>query len=482
MQNTYLFYDIETTGLNKCFDQVLQFAAIRTDLELNELERYEIKIKPNCDVIPSPAAVITHYLSPAILQDGLAEIEAMIKIHQLLNTPGTISVGYNTLAFDDEFLRFSFARNLLTPYTHQYENRCKRMDIYPMLIFFYLYKPQVLPSWPIIDGKVSLKLENLSQANQLSHGRAHDAMVDVEATVALARYLKAEKPTWDYLCSYFDKATEEKSCSKLPFSSPQLPHPEGLMILGKFGSACAYQAPVLGLGTHLHYKNQTLWLRLDLPELRQSTVDNLSDMTWVNKKKCAEPGFLLPNISRFAEKISAERLVEVAENKKWLVENPMIFQEILDYHRNYKYPVHPNVDVDASLYQSNFPTPQEKMLCAQWVAAPPEKKGEMIERFTNTSHQETAIRILGRHYPTHLPKQYRENFLLYLKQVFSDNDEQLPIDFRGKKRMGIAQARQELLELPNQKQLNAEQVNLLSALSQYYDVLFNQPNWRFTIE
>ena len=38
MKKTYLFYDIETTGLNKAFDQVLQFAAIRTDRQLNEIE------------------------------------------------------------------------------------------------------------------------------------------------------------------------------------------------------------------------------------------------------------------------------------------------------------------------------------------------------------------------------------------------------------------------------------------------------------
>ena len=60
MQNTYLFYDLETTGLNKCFDQVLQFAAIRTDKELNELEQHEIKIKLNADVIPSPQALLTN--------------------------------------------------------------------------------------------------------------------------------------------------------------------------------------------------------------------------------------------------------------------------------------------------------------------------------------------------------------------------------------------------------------------------------------
>jgi len=34
MTSSYLFYDIETTGLNKAFDQVLSFAAIRYDQQL----------------------------------------------------------------------------------------------------------------------------------------------------------------------------------------------------------------------------------------------------------------------------------------------------------------------------------------------------------------------------------------------------------------------------------------------------------------
>ncbi|MBW1941023.1 MAG: hypothetical protein JRI28_06590, partial [Deltaproteobacteria bacterium] len=42
--NTYLFYDLETTGLNKAFDQILQFAAIRTDMKLKETERCKIMV------------------------------------------------------------------------------------------------------------------------------------------------------------------------------------------------------------------------------------------------------------------------------------------------------------------------------------------------------------------------------------------------------------------------------------------------------
>ena len=127
---TYLFYDTETSGLNQCFDQILQFAAIRTDMQLNELERHHFFIQLNSDVIPSPQALITHQIPLDQLLHGEKEIIAIKKIHELVNTPNTISVGYNSLEFDDEFLRFSFYRNLLPPYTHQYANNCGRMDIY----------------------------------------------------------------------------------------------------------------------------------------------------------------------------------------------------------------------------------------------------------------------------------------------------------------------------------------------------------------
>ena len=107
---TLLFYDLETSGLSKSFAQVVEFAAIRTDMTLREIERTHFYVKLTRDVIPEPDAFATHRLSMQTLADGLAEPEAITTIHQLLNEPGTISLGYNTLGFDDEFLRFSFYR------------------------------------------------------------------------------------------------------------------------------------------------------------------------------------------------------------------------------------------------------------------------------------------------------------------------------------------------------------------------------------
>ena len=476
MKLTYLFYDIESSGLNKCFDQVLQFAAIRTDLDLNELDRYEIHIKPNRDLFPHPQAVITHHIAPVNTPNAVTEVEGIAQIHALMNVPGTISLGYNTLTFDDEFLRFSFYRNLLPPYTHQYANQCKRMDIYPMLTFFHLYKSDVLPHWPLINGQISLKLEKLSEANQLAVGRAHDAMVDVEATVALTRYLMKAKPMWDYLCGYFDKATDQKRCQDLPITmeSPKIRHHEGLMVWGKIGTKHGYQAPVLSMGPHLHYTNQTLWLRLDLPELREATLDNVDEKVWVFAKKMAEPGFLLPANPERMAKLKMGRQEEIRKNKQWIQDHPVIFEGMMDYFQHRKYPEFPGADVDSALYQKPFWTSEEARLCKQFHQASPQAKGAMIERFHNIDLQNMAIRIVGRHYPEYLPEAYRAKFQSYLNQVLSDSIDSLPADFKGEKRLGYPQVMQVLTELENKSGLTVDQKELIAALAGYYHKLLQQ--------
>ena len=173
---SYLFYDIETTGLNPAFDQILQFAAIRTDMTLKETDRIQLNVRLRPDVIPSPGAVLTHGIGATESDSGSCEFEAITQIHRWINTPGTISLGYNSLNFDDVFLRFSFYRNLLPPYTHQYDKGCSRMDLFPMTIVFWLYRPEVI-KWPAIGDKVSLTLENINTANDFADGRSHNNQI-----------------------------------------------------------------------------------------------------------------------------------------------------------------------------------------------------------------------------------------------------------------------------------------------------------------
>lgn len=457
---TYLFYDIETTGLNKAFDQVLQFAAIRTDQKLKELKRYELKVKLNADIIPSPKAVITHHIGIKEAQEGLSEIEAIKQIHALLNEPGTISLGYNTLGFDDEFLRFSFYRNLLTPYTHQFANQCGRMDIFPMTVMYYLFKNHVL-TWPIKkDGKISLKLEELNQANQLAHGRAHDAMADVEATVALALRFLNEREMWDYLVGNYNKKIDETR-SFLPDKT------DALMVYSKFGSDSNFLCPVLLLGQHRTYKNQTIWLRLDSEKLTTTSIDNIKETTWAIRKKPAEPGFILPRKKHYLEQIKPDVLALSETNKKWLLENPNLFEKIRDHYLNETYPVHPQTDIEARLYLNGFWTPEEMSFCRQFHAAKPKEKALLTEKLNNKNFKTLATRLLGKHYSEILTTSQKEHFTDYLKQSNPKDEAQALIDFRGEKRLTAKAALTEIGELRKVTELSEKQLSLLDELEEY---------------
>lgn len=467
MPKTYLFYDLETTGRNKCFDQVLQFAAIRTDLNLNELERHEIQVKLNCDVIPDPEAILIHHIPITDMLQGSSEIDAMEQIYALLNTPGTQSGGYNTLGFDDEFLRFSFYRNLLPAYNHQWANECGRFDLYPLAVLYYLFKNAAL-TWPMLDDKPTLKLEHLSKANQLAEGAAHNAMVDVEATLALARLFARETEMWRYAMGYYDKLTDTNRIRQLPawVNGNGQPHYLGLMV-GECGAREQYQFPVLSLGQHNHYKNQSLWLRLDKAELMTVTADTVAENSWVARKKMAEPGLLLPFSPRFTQHLLPLRLKIMQDNLQWLHDNPQRLQEITLYHQDYTYPKVPNVDADAALYDNGFLTPKEQQLCQFFHHAIPEKKTQFADQFANPTLRQIVLRVLGRHYSDHLTADLAEQFNEYLIAGNSLNEAQVQVDYRGKQRLTPHGALEVINVLRQERILDDRQQRLLADLAEY---------------
>jgi len=452
MQKTYLFYDIETSGLNKCFDQVLQFAAIRTDLDLKEIERHEILVKLNPDTVLSPQAVVVHHITPKRLKDGLCEYEAMREIHQLLNVPGTISLGYNTLGFDDEFLRFSFYRNLLTPYTHQYANNCSRMDLYPMAAMYYLFKPEGI-CWPKIENKPTLRLEHLSSHNNLAVGQAHDAMVDVLATVALAKLMQKDAAMWTYVTSCFDKKLDLERANK---NTPIFENlTQGLLIEGSFGADKFYQCPVLGLGMHNHYKNQSLWLRLDAP--------NIDDKTFVYKKRFGEQPMLLPFNPRFTKYLPQERLELITQNLAWIKNNTLEFNKIVATHKDYQYPYIPNLDVDAALYQNGFIKDIETQMCNKFHLADLTQKNKIINQFTNKNLRTQAIRILARNYPEVLADEFKPEFADYLQQIELGG----VLDYKNAIHLTSKDALEQIAVLKNSNNLSEMQISLLEELSDF---------------
>lgn len=465
---TFLFYDLETTGLSKCFDQIVQFAAIRTDMQLHEISRHEIYIRLNPDVIPSPQAMITHRIPLTTIMEGESELNAIKKIHQLMNTPGTISIGYNTLNFDDEFLRFSFYRNLLPPYTHQYAHNCRRMDLYPLTIMYYLYKPEALV-WRKINDKVSLKLESLNSTNMLAAGQAHNAMVDVEATVSLAKQLMKHEDMWKYLTGYFDKNTDARRMQKLPIylATDDRHFQEAIMIYSNIGAKLNYQAPAICLGNHHYYRNQTLWLRLDHENLDQTTADTIATNTIIYRKKLAENLILLPPHSCFFSKLNSEQTDMCDKNKIWLQKNKKLFNLICEYHQNYTYPKIPQLDNGAALYAIDFASPHDEFLANQFYHTKPKEMAKLANQFQHPTRRDLAIRLLGRHFPEELDKAQRDIFNGYLQQINSTDISKNPIDYQNQRHLTPHLALQQIADLLEKGECDPQQIKILTELKHY---------------
>ncbi len=471
---TYLFYDLETTGLSYAFDQVLQFAAIRTDASFHELERYNVYIQLRPDVIPSPQAMISHCIGLDELQHGLCEYEAMKLIHKQMNRDNTISVGYNSLGFDDEFLRFSFHRNLMSPYTHQFANRCGRMDLLPILLIYWLYKPDVL-NWPEIEKKVTFKLEHLKETNKLSAGSSHDAIIDVEATVELARILSGERDIWDYLMDFFQKETDKQRISKLPRFSEQLDarYKWGVMVHLTFGAETNFQAPVVYLGDSYTYKNQSLWMRLDKQDLVETTDETFKKTPWVVRKKIGQPGIVLPPLERYLMKIKSEFMQTFSENKIWLKKNPELLDHIARYQRAFVYEDIPGVDADAILYQMQFLSGYDERLAERYHKSSNSEKIHLCDKFKSPVAKELAERILFRNYQVDFSDLFKKNFADYLRRLNPESEMDALLDHRGKRKPIAKNVLLEIQDIKQNKNLSNLQNKRLVELETYLKKTFS---------
>jgi exodeoxyribonuclease-1 len=461
MPKTFLFYDIETSGLNPAFDQIIQFAAIRTDMNLHELERYEWIVRPNPDTIPSPMAMIIHRTPITLWQQGEPELVVIKRIHDLFNAPGTVSIGYNTLGFDDEFLRFSFYRNLLAPYTHQYANACSRADLYPITALYYLFHENSL-KWPLRNQKISLKLEALNEINQLATGAAHTAIIDIEATIALAKKFMNHADTWQYALGYFEKEKDDERNQKLP---QLLEKKHAVMVDGIFGAALNFCAPVLHLGTHYHFKNQSCWLRLDSEHLSHSTSDDFIQHNWVINKKLAEPGFLLPPTEKYLNKLNSHKKELLKKNVAWLEKNPNILAAMTQHYCDFTYPKYPDIAPEAALYYQGFWNNEQQQQSQQFHRTPPKKKSAVIDTISHPLLKTLAIHALARLDSDLLSEEQREEYENHVKKC-KQTPEKI-IDYKGKQKLGLKQALEEVQTLKNDTTLDQEQFKLLYALEEW---------------
>jgi exodeoxyribonuclease-1 len=190
-----LWYDLETFGTNPQYDRIAQFAAVRTNLDLEPVgEPTVLYSRITEDYLPDPLACLITGITPQqTLEKGLSEHEFIDRIQQMMMEPGTCTAGYNSIRFDDEFIRNALYRNFQDPYLREYANGNSRWDILDVLRAAHDLRPEGI-NWPVNElGRPSFRLEAISEANGLTHEHAHDALSDVFATIETARLVRTHQ-------------------------------------------------------------------------------------------------------------------------------------------------------------------------------------------------------------------------------------------------------------------------------------------------
>ena len=200
----YVFYDFETSGNNKDFDQILQIGAVSTDDGFQVKDKINISCRLKKDIIPAPEALLINKISIDQLKSN--EVSHYTLIEQLKNkfeewSPACF-VGFNSIGFDEDVLRQGLFQSLNYPYlTTSKDNR--RLDVLKLARGVSAFAPNTIVVPLKENNRQSFKLGDLTKVNQIDHKNAHDAIGDVMATLELAKKIKSSaSEVWNSLLIY----------------------------------------------------------------------------------------------------------------------------------------------------------------------------------------------------------------------------------------------------------------------------------------
>ena len=425
MTDSFLFYDLETFGADPRRTRIAQFAAIRTDTDLNEIESpISVFVRPADDLLPSPTATLITGITPQhALREGMAEADAFALIFDEMSRPGTCTLGYNSLRFDDEFIRCGLYRNFFDAYEREWRGGNCRWDLLDVLRLAHALRPDGI-EWPRReDGATSFKLEHLAAANGVREGDAHEALSDVRALISLARRLKAAQPRlWDYALKLRDK----RYCAGLLDIVAMRPV---LHVSQRFPAARLCAAPMLPLARHPRIDSRVIAFDLTQPADALLDLDEeaLADRLYVATRDLPE------GVERITLKeIHLNRcpaLVELAHLRGADVTRLGLDMDAIEANAARIRAHGPQVaekvrrlfaretardagDVDAALYDG-FIGDGDKRLFAQVRGTPPHALGQARFAFRDARLPELLLRYRARNWPETLDAAERAEWDAY---------------------------------------------------------------------
>jgi exodeoxyribonuclease-1 len=415
---TLLWHDYETWGLDPRKDRPAQFAALRTDLELNELNAPTVLwCRLAGDALPDPRAVLLTGLLPQEIENkGLHEAAFFQQVHSELALPGTCGVGYNSLRFDDEVSRFGLYRNFIDPYEREQRHGCSRWDIIDLVRTAHALRPEAI-NWPMQeDGSTSFRLELLAEANNISC-KAHDALGDVRAALELARLLKRLKPRLYDWC--FKLRRKDEAIKLLDLKQQEMV----LHVSGMYPASMGCIAPVMPLLCHPRNPQEIIVfdLRQDPQMLLSMTpaemAENLrarSEEMPKDFERLALKGLhvdkspVVAPVNTLDPKMAEKWRIDwsqAEEHRQQLLTDATLGQRLHELYR--RRPEFPPQDADAALYQGMI-TDADRRLCNEVLKKSPDQLAAWQPPFADERLQTLYFRYRARNWPESLTAKEQE--------------------------------------------------------------------------
>ncbi|MHC9085204.1 exodeoxyribonuclease I [Luteimonas sp. RIT-PG2_3] len=465
MSDSFLFYDLETFGSDPRRTRIAQFAAIRTDAELNEIdEPIDFFVQPADDLLPSPVATLITGITPQhAARVGVNEAQAFSRIFDEMARPRTCTLGYNSLRFDDEFVRFGLFRNFHDPYEREWRGGNSRWDLLDVMRLAHALRPEGIEWTPRDDGQgTSFKLEHLASANGVRVGDAHEALSDVRALIGIARRFKQSQPRlWTYALKLRDK---RYAASLLDTIAVQ----PVLHVSQRYPASRLCAAAVVPLTRHPRIDSRVIVFDLDsdpdiLLDLDAATIaarlylraDQLPEgqaripLKEVHLNRCpclvAWDHLRAPDFQRLAidPAVAEHRAGVLRQHAVALAEK---IRQVYAAEREFA----PS-DVDGSLYDG-FLSDQDRRRFPDVRATPPAQLGQKDFGFVDPRLPELLFRYRARNWPQTLSPAEQAQWRDYRRQRLGDDDSGSELSFTAFFAQ-IATLRGEIQDAPDKRAL-----------------------------
>lgn len=436
------YHDYETSGAQPQLDRPTQFAGIRVDQNLNEIEVFDsIYCNMQDDCLPQPMAfLVTRLKVSDVIEKGLPEFEFANKVFEQFSRPNTTVLGYNTINFDDEVTRNMFHRNLINPYDREWRNGNSRWDLINVVRMAAAvygnkdYNGEKIFNVPLNEeGRKSFRLEDLSAANGIEHENAHDALSDVYATIGMAEKIFEKEP------EFFRKMEERrlKNVAKLDLMAFDKLNPV-LLCSPFFGAEKSYVGFVIPIAVSESNANEVYCIKLDggsqgVSNILDFSSEEILKLLFEKNEKLEEAGMVRPSLTsirinacpvylttsdireifedegerkEFYSSISVD-VEDLAESFKLVRANlAKLKEKVTEIYGSMSYEDTVQ-DVDLSIYTGGFPSNEIAMLKAGFVkdllaADNDEDRVSVFKNYLNQGDddfQEQVFRVAFRSYP-----------------------------------------------------------------------------------